>query len=216
MKKYLAEYMGTFALVFWGTGSIIVNEYTDGAVGLVGIALAFGLIIVGMIYTFGPISGTHINPAVTISLMATKKIAFTEGLFYMIAQVIGAISASFALHLMFVDNLSLGATMPSGSLLQSFAMEFIATFFLMLIILGVTSQKKEVNAFSGLVIGLTVTGLIFVAGPISGGSFNPARSIGPALVSGDFSSLWIYLIAPTFGAVLAAFSWELFGEKKTA
>lgn len=212
MKKYLAEYIGTFALVFWGTGSMIVNEHSGGALGLVGIALAFGLIIMGMIYTFGPISGAHINPAVTISLMAANKIAFTESVFYIIAQVIGAISASFVLHLMFADNLTLGATFPTGSVLQSFVMEFVATFFLMLIILGVTSQKKEENAFSGLVIGLTVVGLIFVAGPISGGSFNPARSIGPALVSGKLTSLWIYLVAPTLGAIIAPFCWKIFSK----
>lgn len=214
MKKYFAEYLGTFALVFCGTGAIIIDQHSNGSLGLVGIALAFGLIITAMIYIFGPISGTHINPAVTISLMVSRKIEITVGIFYIIAQVIGAISASSVLHLMFPDNLSLGATMPSGSIVQSFVMEFITTFFLMLTILGVTSQKKEEASLSGLIIGLTVVGLILIAGPISGGSFNPARSIGPALISGKYTSLWIYLVAPIFGAVMATLSWELFQERR--
>ncbi len=202
MKKYIAELIGTFALVFVGTGSIIVEQQT-GSVSLVGIALAFGLIITAMIYTFGSISGCHINPAVTISLVIGKKISIKDSLYYILFQILGAILASLSLHILFPENILLGSTNPSGSITQSFIMEVVLTFFMMLTILG----TKE-NA--GLIIGFVVIALIFIGGPISGGSFNPARSIGPALVSGEMENLWMYLIAPTIGAVLATFTWRIF------
>lgn len=213
LKKYIAEFIGTFALVFFGTGSIIVNQQSEGSVGLVGIALTFGLIITAMIYTFGNISGAHINPAVTIAFYFNKSISKIDSLFYIIAQVTGAIMASIILKSLFPANTTLGVTLPSGSNIQSIIIEIISTYFMMLTILGITSQKlKETIDFSGIVIGSTVIALIFFSGPISGGSFNPARSIGPALISGELTSLWIYLIAPTSGAILATFSWRLFDE----
>lgn len=212
MKKYLAEFIGTFALVFCGTGAIIVNQQTEGSLGLVGIALAFGIIISAMIYIFGNISGAHINPSVTIALAIGKLTTIKEAIFYISAQVLGAVLASGLLKFMFPENLTLGATIPSGELLQSFILEFILTFFLMLTIFGVTSKKKFSN-ISGLIIGLVVAGIILFAGPISGGSFNPARSFAPALLSGNFTALWIYLTAPTLGAILAMFVWKAFNNK---
>lgn len=211
MKKYIAELIGTFALVFCGTGSIIVDQQIGG-VGLVGIALAFGLVISGMIYLFGSISGTHINPAVTLALAVRSEISAKDSVGYIISQIAGALLASASLHLLFPTNSGLGATLPSGSILQSFVMEVIMTFFLMLTILGVVSDDKN-SSIAGLVIGLFVTGIIFVAGPVSGGSFNPARSIGPALVSGQLQHLWIYLVAPTAGAVLASITWSALSSK---
>lgn len=211
MKKYLAELIGTFALVFVGTGSVIVNDLSGGSLGLVGISLAFGIIISAMIYVFGNISGTHINPAVTIALVIGKVMAKKDALFYVIAQTIGAILASVLLKFLFFENETLGATIPTGGLLQSFIIEFILTFFLMLSILGVTT-KKEFSNIAGLLIGLVVTGIILFAGPISGGSFNPARSFAPALVSGNLTALWIYIMAPTLGAVLAMLIWKLFNK----
>jgi aquaporin Z len=209
MKKYLAECIGTFALVFFGTGAIVVNEHTNGDVGIVGIALAFGLIIIAMIYTFGAISGAHINPAVTISFALDKKISVKDTLFYIVFQVIGAILASLVLHILFPNNQNLGTTFVSGTVWQSFIMEVIATFFMMLTIYGSTQNgPKKTKAFAGIVIGFTVLGLIFVAGPISGGSFNPARSLGPALVSGNLQHLWLYLSAPILGTVFALFVWK--------
>lgn len=202
LNKYLAEIIGTFALVFCGTGAIIVNEHTNGSVGLIGIALAFGLIIMAMIYIFGNISGAHINPSVTLALTFGKSIPLGVAAFYICSQIVGALLASLLLKFLFPENVNLGMTSPSGGILQSLILEFVMTFFLMLTILGVTSNKESAS-LSGLVIGLMVTGIIFIAGPISGGSFNPARSIGPAIVSGNISGLWIYLIAPTLGAILA-------------
>ncbi|WP_017259290.1 MIP/aquaporin family protein [Pedobacter arcticus] len=211
MKKYIAEFIGTFALVFCGTGAIIVNQQSDGSLGLVGIALAFGIIVSAMIYTFGNISGAHINPSVTLALVIGKLTTKREALFYICAQVLGAILASGLLKFMFPKNLTLGATIPSGELLQSFIIESVLTFFLMLTILGVSS-KKEFSNIAGLIIGLVVTGIIIFAGPISGASFNPARSFAPAIISGNITALWIYITAPTLGAILAMLVWRLFNK----
>lgn len=209
MKKYIAEFIGTFALVFFGTGAVIVNQHTDGDLGLFGIAATFGIIVTAIIYTFGNISGSHINPAVTIALALGNLMPKNEVFGYIAAQILGGILASGLLFLMFPENQSLGSTNPSGLAFQSFIFELILTFFLFLTILGITS-KKEYSNLSGLVIGLMITGMILFAGPISGGSFNPARSIAPAIVSGNLSALWIYLLAPTLGAVLAMITWKLF------
>lgn len=207
MKKYTAEFIGTFALVFCGTGAIIVNEQSSGSLGLVGIAFACGIIVTAMIYVFGTISGTHINPAVTIALLIGKLTSKKEAFFYIISQLAGAFLASILLKIMFPTNLSLGATLPAGALAQSFILEFILTFFLMLTILGVAS-KKEFSNIAGLIIGLVVTGIILFAGPISGGSFNPARSIAPAVVSGNVTALWIYITAPILGSIIAMLLWK--------
>ena len=213
MKKYIAEFIGTFALVFFGTGAVIVNQQTEGSLGLLGISATFGIIITAMVYIFGTISGTHINPSVTIGLAIGKLMPKNEVIGYILAQTFGAILASGILFLLFPNNQSLGGTIPSGELLQTFSLEFILTFFLMLTILGITS-KKENSHLAGLVIGLMVTGMILFAGPISGGSFNPARSLAPAIFSGNFNALWIYLTAPTLGAILAMFVWKTFNKIK--
>lgn len=209
MKKYIAECIGTFALVFCGTGAIIVNQQTNGDLGLVGIALTFGIIISVMIYVFGSISGAHINPSVTIALTIGNLTHKREAFFYILSQVLGAILASGLLKFMFPKNLTLGTTIPSEGLLQSFIIEFVLTFFLMLTILSVTTKKDFTN-IAGLIIGLVVTGIILFAGPISGGSFNPARSFAPAIISGNITTLWIYITAPTLGAILAMVIWKFF------
>ena len=211
IKKYLAEFIGTFALVFCGTGAIIVNEQPNESLGLIGIALTFGIIISAMIYIFGNISGAHINPSVTIALVLGKLTTKKKAAFYIFAQILGAIFASGLLRLIFPKSLTLGTTIPSGELLQSFILEFVLTFFLMLTILAVTS-KKEFSSISGLIIGLVVTGIILFAGPISGGSFNPARSMAPAIVSGNITALWVYISAPTLGAILAMLIWKSFSK----
>jgi len=209
MKKYIAELIGTFGLVFFGTGSIIVNEISNGTIGLIGIALAFGLIVTVMIYIFENISGAHINPAVTIAFAVRKDIDLKETVFYIIFQIIGAILASVLLKVMFPTIENLGMTLPSSSISQSFIIEFVSTFFLMLTILGITQQGSEQSkSLTGIVIGFVVLAMIFVAGPISGGSFNPARSIGPAIVSGNLQHLWLYLVSPTLGAIFAVFIWK--------
>lgn len=217
MKKYLSEFLGTFILVFFGTGSVIVNEQSNGALGLVGISLTFGIIIIAIIYSLGSISGAHINPAVTITLWFGRLIERKEALFYVLSQFFGAIMASLLLKLIFPNNLGLGTTNPSGSIMQTAIVETICTFVLILTILGSTkSGTKETKALAGLVIGLLVTGLIFFAGPISGGSFNPARSLAPAFISGNILNLWIYLTAPVLGGILAIFIWTLITVEENA
>lgn len=211
MKRYIAEGLGTFALVFCGTGALIVNEQSNGSLGLIGIALAFGIIVTAMIYVFGNISGTHINPAVTIALVVGKLTTKKDAAFYILAQLVGAILASSLLKIMFPENETLGGTVPSGDFLQSFILEAVLTFFLMLTILGVTA-RKGFSSVAGLVIGLVVTGIILFAGPISGGSFNPARSIAPAILSGKFTALWIYIVAPILGAVAAMLVWKILNK----
>lgn len=213
MKKYLAEFIGTFALVFVGTGAVIVNQETNGTLGLIGIAFTFGFTVSSMIYALGFFSGIHINPAVTIATLIGRSISRRDAFFYIITQVWGALLASISLKIMFPDALTLGETLPSGSVVQTFVLEFILTFFLMLTILGVSS-KKEFSNVAGLIIGLMVTGIILFAGPISGGSFNPARSFAPAIVSGNIASLWVYLTAPILGAIAAVLLWKTFNTQK--
>lgn len=208
MKKYIAEFIGTFALVFCGTGAIIINEQTGGSIGHIGIAITFGLIVMAMIYTFGNSSGAHFNPAVTIGFWAAKLLPKREVLPYVISQILGAFLATAVLKLLFPENINLGSTIPSGSAAQSFILEIILTFFLMLVILSTSQGSKELGIMAGLAIGSTVLLEAMFTGPISGASMNPARSLSPALLSGNIHTLWIYLLAPILGALLSVFVWQ--------
>jgi len=208
MKKYIAELIGTFALVFCGTGAIIINEQTGGTVSHVGIAATFGLIVLAMIYTFGEISGAHFNPAVTIAFCIVKLFPLKHLGFYIIFQIAGAILASLILKQLFPENINLGMTIPYASALQSFIIELILTFFLMTVILNVSQGSKEVGLMAGIAIGATVLLEAMFAGPISGASMNPARSIGPAFIVGNPVHQWIYLASPVSGAVIAALLWK--------
>ena len=208
MKRYLAECLGTFALVFCGTGAIIINDLSGGAVTHFGIAVTFGLIVTVMIYSFGSISGAHINPAVSIAFSLTEVFSVKSVLPYLIFQFIGAILASWCLDFLF-DHPTMGQTLPSGSWQQSFVLEIILTYFLMLVILMV-SQNKAVQVFTAPAVGATVLLEALFAGPICGASMNPARSLAPALFSGNLSQIWIYLLAPILGAILASLTWKYF------
>jgi aquaporin Z len=183
---------------------VIANGYSDGAVTLVGISLAFGLVVSAMVYALGDVSGAHINPAVTLGLWLSGRVSSAILLPYVLSQCLGAIAASLLLRIIFDLEHGLGATAPSQSAFQAFAMETVTTFILMLVILCVTVGAKEKAITAGLVIGAVVFFDIIIAGPVSGASMNPARSLGPALVSLDLSSLWIYIVAPCLGAGLAA------------
>ena len=200
MKKYAAEFIGTFALVFAGTGAIVINEVSHGAITHVGIALTFGLIVLVMIYTLGDISGAHINPAVTIGFWLSRQLAGREVLPYIVSQSAGALAASGIVRLLFPDNRLLGATQPAGAALQSFVLEFLLTALLMSVILAVSTGAREKGITAGIVVGSVIALEAVFAGPISGASMNPARSLGPALVSGQIANLWIYLTAPVLGA----------------
>jgi aquaporin Z len=203
MKKYIGELIGTFALVFCGTGAIVIDEVTNGKVSHVGVAITFGLIVMAMIYTFGDKTGAHINPAVTIAFAIKGAFPVRQVAPYIIGQLIGALLASVVLKLLFPTNVLLGATIPSGSNLQSLILEFILSFFLMLTIIHVAEGGKEKGLFAGLAIGSVVLLEAMFAGPISGASMNPARSIAPALVSGEMKQLWIYILAPISGTASA-------------
>lgn len=213
MRKYLAEAIGTFALVFCGTGAIIINDVTGGNVGHTGISITFGLIVMAMIYAFGSISGTHINPAVTIGFSLTDRFPKKDLLPYILAQLIGAFLASGILKILFQEHDTLGSTLPYDGVFQTFILEIILTYFLMLVILFV-SQNPSVSAFAGIAIGGTVLLEAMFAGPITGASMNPARSLAPALVSGHLEHLWAYLAAPTIGAILASWTWIYFEKGK--
>src|SRR5688572_22820730 len=216
MKKCVAEILGTFALVFCGTGAIIVNQETAGVVTHPGIAFTFGLIVMVMIYALGPISGAHFNPAVTIAFTVAKRFPLNQVFPYIVSQAVGAFIASLTLKFLFTGNEFLGATMPAGTDLQSFVLELILTFFLMLVIINVATGSKEQGMFAGLAIGSTVLLEAMFAGPICGASMNPIRSISPAIVSGHVEHLWIYLTAPTIGAVLAIFVWRFIRTETSA
>jgi aquaporin Z len=207
MRKYLAEIIGTFALVFCGTGAIIINQETNGIISHVGIAITFGLIVTTMIYTVGDISGAHLNPAVTIAFWIAKEFSTKEVLPYIISQGIGAFIASITLKILFPVNDTLGTTLPSGSPMQSFILEFILTFILMFVILHVAKGSKEQGMFAGIAIGGVVLLEAMFAGPICGASMNPIRSIAPAIISGHVEHLWVYIIAPISGALLAVGAW---------
>ena len=214
MNKYLAELIGTFALVFCGTGAIVINQQTGGIVTHVGIAITFGLIVMAMIYALGDISGAHLNPAVTIAFTIAKRFDVKQTLPYIISQLAGAFLASFTLRILFPSNDTLGATLPSGTDMQSFLLEVILSFFLMLVIINVATGSKEQGMFAGLAIGFTVLLEAMFAGPVCGASMNPARSIAPAIVSGHLEHLWIYIVAPILGAGLAIPIYKILHPKK--
>lgn len=203
MKKLLAEFLGTFALVFAGTGAIVINAASGGTIGHVGIALVFGLVVLAMIHTFGDISGAHLNPAVSLAFAAARRFAWTAVPGYVAAQVAGGLAASALLQMLFPQGGSLGATLPAGSAGQSFILEAVLTAMLMFSILSVSTGAREKGITAGITIGAVVALEALFAGPISGASMNPARSLAPALVSGHMTHLWLYLAAPVAGALLA-------------
>ncbi|HEV2714381.1 MAG TPA: aquaporin [Terriglobales bacterium] len=202
MKKLAAEFIGTFGLVFAGTGAVIINEVSGGAVTHVGVALTFGLVVLAMIYSVGDISGAHLNPAVSIGFFAARRFPIRDLIPYVVSQCGGAFAATGILHLLFPQNATLGATVPGGPQLQSFVLEIILTAVLMFVILGVSTGAAEKGITAGIVVGAVIGLEAMFAGPISGASMNPARSLAPAMVSGNVEQLWIYLIAPPVGAVL--------------
>ncbi|MDQ2688162.1 MAG: MIP family channel protein [Armatimonadota bacterium] len=201
MKKIVSELIGTFCLVFAGTGAIIINDVSGGTVTHVGVALTFGLVVMAMVYTLGDVSGAHLNPAVTLGFWAAHRFPARQLVPYILSQCAGAVCASLVLRLLFPHHQTLGATLPAGPSLQSFVLEFILTAILMFVILSVSTGAKEKGITAGIAVGAVIGLEALFAGPICGASMNPARSLGPALVSGHYADLWIYLLAPTLGAL---------------
>jgi aquaporin NIP len=203
MKRLVAEFLGTFGLVFAGTGAIVIDNTSHGSVTHVGIALTFGLVVLAMIYAFGDVSGAHLNPAVSAAFAMARRFAWSSVPGYVIAQIAGAFAASLLLRFLFPEDLTLGATFPSGSFGQSLVLEMVLTFLLMLVILSVSVGAKEKGITAGIAIGAVIGLEAMFAGPVCGASMNPARSLAPAVVSRHFEALWLYLIAPVVGAILA-------------
>jgi len=202
-KKYAAEFIGTFGLVFAGTGAIIINDVSGGAVTNVGIGLTFGMIVLAMIYAVGDVSGAHLNPAVTLGFFAARRLEAKMVLPYVLSQLVGALAASLLLRGLFPQHSTLGTTAPAGSALQSLILEIILTALLMFVILSVSVGAKERGITAGIAVGSVIALEALFAGPICGASMNPARSFAPALVSQHLTNLWIYLVAPVTGALIA-------------
>lgn len=201
--KLWSEFFGTFALVFCGTGAVVINDVSGGAITHPGIALTFGLVVMALIYSFGDISGAHFNPAVTLAFAAAKRFEARWIGPFIGAQLAGGVFASLLLRVLFPANRTLGATSPSGAALQSLVLEVVLTWLLMLVILNVSTGAKEKGITAGIVIGAVIGLEAMFAGPICGASMNPARSFAPALVSLHLGDLWIYIVGPIAGALLA-------------
>ncbi len=205
-QKVVAEILGTFALVFSGTGAIVINDISGGAITHVGIALTFGLIVLAMIYTVGDISGAHLNPAVTVGFWLAGRLPGANVFPYVLSQVAGASFASGILRVLFPQHSTLGSTLPLGSVAQSFFLELILTFILMFVILNVSTGAKEKGITAGIAVGAVIALEAMFAGKVCGASMNPVRSLAPAIFSGTLTHLWIYLTAPFAGAALAIFA----------
>jgi MIP family channel proteins len=208
VRAHAAEALGTFALVFFGCGAIAVNA-GGGGLGHTGIALAFGLVIAVSIYALGHICGAHFNPAVSVGFAVGRHFPWSRAATYSIAQVTGATIGALVLRATLGADVDLGVTQPSGSDAQSLVWEAILTFFLMLVITSVATDTRAVGEAAALAIGGTVALGALVGGPVSGASMNPARSLGPALVSGELTAIWVYLVGPVIGAVAAAVVYRL-------
>jgi aquaporin NIP len=208
MRALVAETIGTFALVFAGAGAIMVDAKTH-ALGHIGVAFSFGLVIMVMIYAVGHISGAHFNAAVTFAFALSRHFPWSRALAYWLAQFVGAITAAAVLRGSLGNLAHVGATLPSGSQGQSFLWELVMSFFLMFVILAVATDTRAVGEAAAIAIGGTIGLDAMFGGPISGASMNPMRSLGPALVSGDLHALWLYIAAPILGTSLGALAYQV-------
>ena len=214
LPRYAAEALGTFCLVFCGTSAIVVDGVTGGRIGHLGVSLVFGLIVLAMVYAVGHVSGAHLNPAVTLGFFAAGRHPAREVAPYVAAQLLGAAAASLVVRALFGLKAGLGATLPGGPAAQSFWLETVLTFMLMFTIMGVATDDRAEGTMAGIAIGAVVALEAAFGGPISGASMNPARSFGPALVSGSFARHWVYWAGPALGAVLGAAAYRLISDAR--
>ncbi|HVX30077.1 MAG TPA: MIP family channel protein [Nitrolancea sp.] len=212
-QRVIAEGVGTFCLVFAGAGAVMVNAKSNGALTLVGIGIVFGLIIMTMIYAIGHVSGAHINPAITIAFAVARYVPMRLAGYYIIAQLVGSTLAALLLRAIFGNIASVGATLPSGSDWDALILEIVITFILMFVVMAVATDTKAVGGSAAIAIGGAIALGVILAGPISGGSMNPARSLGPAIAAWDWTAQWIYIIGPIVGAVLGALAYVLIRQE---
>lgn len=215
-KKCLLEALGTFAIVFFGCGSLVVASLFPGSVPPGTTPLVFGLIVTAMVYTLGHLSGAHLNPAVTIAFVVGRHFPGRPAVFYVVAQCVGAVLASLLLVWLVPGATTYGASLPSVPVPQAVAWEFLLTFFLMLAVVSVATDARAVGAMTGLVVGGVVALLAMVGGPVTGASMNPARSLGPALLQGEMGTLWIYIVGPVLGACAAVRLYEWVREAESS
>jgi len=214
-RALAAELIGTFALVFAGGGAVMVDAKTH-QLGHVGVAIVFGLVIMAMICGVGHISGAHFNPAVSVAFALTRHFPWPRVLAYAAAQIGGALLAAAVLRGSLGDVAHVGATLPAGSQGQSLLWEVVLTFLLMFVIMAVATDARAAGEAAAIAIGGTVGLDAMFGGPVSGASMNPARSLGPALVSGNLHALWLYLVAPLVGAALGALAYQFVRGEQTA
>lgn len=209
LQKLVAELVGTYFLIFAGCASVVVNLDKEKVITQPGISIVWGLTVMVLVYSVGHISGAHFNPAVTLAHASTKRFPLKQVPAYVIAQVVGSTLASGTLRLIFNGkNDHFSGTLPAGSDLQSFVIEFIITFYLMFVISGVATDNRAIGELAGLAVGATILLNVMFAGPITGASMNPARSLGPAIVHNEYKGIWIYLVSPTLGAVAGAWAYN--------
>jgi MIP family channel proteins len=209
-RRAAAEGLAAFALVFAGCGAIVANQRYGGALGVVGVALVFGLVIMVMVYATGHLSGAHINPAVTIAFTLTRHFPAREAAAYVGAQVAGATAAALVLLAVWSDKPAhLGATVPTVGAGSALLYEALLTAFLMFVIMAVATDTRAVGAAAAIAIGGTIGLDALFGGPVTGASMNPARSFGPALVSGEWRDFWVYVVGPVVGAAAGALAYQL-------
>jgi aquaporin Z len=208
-RRVAAEALGTFFLVLIGPGSVMVNAYSGGSLGQVGIALAFAFVVVAMIYALGHLSGAHINPAVTLGFWSARRFPTAEVIPYVLAQCLGAVAASCALRAALGPVGTLGATLPTIPIAAALGVEWLLSFVLMFVIMAVATDERVADGFAALAVGLTVGFCALMGGPLTGASMNPARSLGPALVGGYWQAHWLYWLSPISAMIVAARTYDL-------
>ena len=214
-RRCVAEFIGTFGLLFAGAGAVMINEVSGGAITNVGIGLVFGLTVAAMIFSLGHISGAHINPAVTLGFALARHFPWKMTPLYWGSQLLGATAACLVLRGLFGNVADVGATLPGAEVWVVVAFEALLTFFLMFVIMAMATDVRAVGTAAALAIGATVGLEAIFGGPISGASMNPARSFGPALVSGNWTAHWAYWVGPVVGAAVAAFTYAWLREQNT-
>ncbi|KAF8413671.1 hypothetical protein HHK36_001663 [Tetracentron sinense] len=210
LQKLFAEALGTYFVIFAGCASVVVNLSQDKVVTLPGISIVWGLVVMVMVYSVGHISGAHFNPAVTIAFATCRRFPWKQVPAYISAQVLGSTLASGTLRLIFNGKQAhFPGTIPAGTDLQSLVLEFIISFYLMFVISGVATDNRAIGELAGLAVGATVLLNVLFAGPISGASMNPARSLGPAIVANRYKGIWVYIVGPICGTISGAWAYNI-------